>query len=434
MPHQKTRIEKDSLGEREVPADVYYGVQTLRATENFPVSGLKEDPEFIRAYARIKKAAGTVNHQAVRISDEQAKAIIQAADEIIGGKFQDQFVVDVFQAGAGTSFHMNVNEVIANRALEIMGKQKGDYKYVHPNDHVNHGQSTNDTFPTAIHLSALELWEQLRPVLTDLAGAFEERGKAFHHILKSGRTHLQDAVPVRLGQEFRAYGQAISRSIRLLKAAANELQGLPIGGTAAGTGLNAPPGYQKKVVEELSTLTGLDLRPAADLREAMQSRQAIGAFSAALRSLALELTRIANDLRLLSSECLNMIAFQIIGNDTAISMAVQAGQLELNVMMPLMAYNINRSLRLLINYIPVFIEKCVSGITANEQRCRNYLNSSAALGTVLNPELGYQKTAELIKKALAEEKSIREYVIENDILSQEKMDALLDPEKVTGEK
>ncbi len=464
MSGEKTRTEHDSLGDKAVPAAVYYGVQTARALENFPVSGMREDPAFIRAYARIKRSACRVNHRAGKLDDRRAEAICRAADEVIAGKFDDQFVVDVFQAGAGTSFHMNVNEVIANRGLELLGRERGEYEHLHPNDHVNFGQSTNDTFPTAIHLAALELWQELQPVLKALAGAFAERGEKFHHILKSGRTHLQDAVPVRLGQEFRAYGAALDRSIRLLEAAMEEVKELPIGGTAAGTGLNTAPGYQQNVVAELSELTGLQLRPAPDLREAMQSRQALAAVSAGLRNLALELTRIANDLRLLASgpatglaeitlpavqpgssimpakvnpvmaECLNMVAFQIIGNDAAMGMAVQAGQLELNVMMPLMAFKILQSMRLLINYLPVFNRKCVAGITASEKRCRTYLHSSAALGTVLNPEIGYAKTAELIKEALAEGKSIRDLVVEKGIMPEEKMDELLEAEKLTGEK
>ncbi len=464
MSAQKTRMEHDSLGDKPVPDDVYYGVQTLRAVENFPVSGIKEDRAFIRSYGLIKKAACQVNHRLGALDDERSKAIEQAADEVISGNLDDQFVVDVFQAGAGTSFNMNMNEVIANRALEIMGKKLGDYRSLHPNDHVNMSQSTNDTFPTAIQISALERWNELKPILAYLASSFEKKGEEFHQILKSGRTHLQDAVPVRLGQEFRAYGQALRRSIRLLQSAANELLELPIGGTAAGTGLNTPKGYQAEIVRTLSQLTGLDLRPAPDLREAMQSRQAVAAMSAGLRNLALEFIRIANDLRLLSSgpatglaeiklpavqpgssimpakvnpvmaECLNMISFQIVGNDTAVSLAVQAGQMELNVMMPLMAYNILQNFRLLVNYLPVFNEKCIRGIAADEERCRNYMHSSAALGTVLNPEIGYRRTAELIEEAISEGKSIRDLVVEKGILSAEKMDALLDPAKLTGEK
>jgi aspartate ammonia-lyase len=464
MIKDKKRIEKDFLGQRELPGQVYYGIQTLRASENFPVSGLKEDKAFVKAYAKVKCAACVTNQRLEAIDDKIAGAIIQAAQEIISGKFHDQFIVDVFQAGAGTSFNMNVNEVIANRALEISGKDKGDYAYINPHDHVNYAQSTNDTFPTAINLAALDLWATLQPILENLAGSFEKKGKEFHHILKAGRTHLQDAVPLRLGQEFRAYGYAIRRSIRLIHTAVEELKELPIGGTATGTALNTPPNYQKLVVEVLSQLTGFALKPASDLREAMQSRQAVGAVSGALKVLALELTRIANDLRLLSSgpatglaeielpavqpgssimpakvnpvmaECLNMVAFQIIGNDNTISLAIQAGQLELNVMMPLMAYNLLQSFRLLINYLPVFTEKCLLGIVADPERCNNYAYSSTALGTVLNPIFGYRKTAELIKEALTKGKKITDLVAEKKLLSGDELNELLKLDRLTGEK
>lgn len=459
----KMRTERDSLGEKEVPEEAYYGIQTQRAVENFPVSGLRADEALIRAYARIKRAAGVVNNDLGKLDDQRAKAIVAAADEILAGQHREHFVVDVFQAGAGTSFNMNVNEVIANRALKLLGKPRGDYSFINPNDHVNYAQSTNDTFPTALHLATLERWSQLLPALENLADALEERGRAFDHVLKAGRTHLQDAVPIRLGQEFHAYGQAIRRSIRICQAAADELCDLAIGGTAAGTGLNAPPGYREKVIEQLRLLTGFPLRSSPDLREAMQSRQAVATMSGALRSLALELTRIANDLRLLTSgpatglaeivlptvqpgssimpakvnpvmaECLNMIAFQVIGNDTAIALAVQAGQLELNVMMPLMAHNLLQSFFILINFLPAFTERGIVGITADEVRCLDYAYRTAALGTVLNPITGYLKAAELIKESLKTGKSIRDLVIEKGILTEEQIDELLNPERLTDE-
>jgi aspartate ammonia-lyase len=451
------------MGEKEVPAGAYYGIQTVRAVENFPVSGLYADPALIRAYGRLKRAAAVANRDLGKLTPSLAEPILAAADEVIAGKHTPEFVVDAFQAGAGTSLHMNVNEVIANRALEILGKPRGDYATLSPNDHVNYGQSTNDTFPTALHLAALDKWTALLPVLEDLAEALDERGRAFHDVLKAGRTHLQDAVPVRLGQEFRAYAEAIRRSIRLGQAAADELCDLAIGGSATGTGLNVAAGYREKVVDELRKLTGLPLRPAVDLREAMQSRQAAGAMSGALRGLALELTRIANDLRLLASgpatgfaeitlpavqpgssimpakvnpvmaECLNMVAFQVIGNDTAIACAVQAGQLELNVMMPLMAHNLLQSFTILVNFLPVFTEKCVAGIAADEKRALDYAHRTAALGTVLNPVTGYLKAAELIKESLQTGVTIRELVVARKIMSREEIDALLAPQKLTGE-
>jgi aspartate ammonia-lyase len=457
------RIERDSMGELAVPAHAYYGVQTARAVANFPVSGLRADAALIRAYGRLKLAAARVNLALGALTKEQSAAIQTAAEEVAAGKWNGEFVVDAFQAGAGTSFHMNVNEVICNRALERLGKHRGEYAFLSPNDHVNYGQSTNDTYPTALHLAALERWAQLLPVLEALAAAFDERGRAFHGVLKAGRTHLQDAVPVRLGQEFRAYAEAVRRSMRLGQAAAGELGDLAIGGSAAGTGLNVRPGYPQMMVEELQKLTGLPLRNAPDLREAMQSRQAVGAMSAALRALALELVRIANDLRLLASgpatgfaeitlpavqpgssimpgkvnpvlaECLNMVGFQVAGNDAAVALAVQAGQLELNVMMPLMAHNLLQSFALLTNFVPVFTQQCVAGITADAARALDYAHRTAALGTVLNPVVGYLKAAELVKESLATGRSVRELVIDKGILTPAQIDALLDPTLLTGE-
>lgn len=457
------RMERDSMGELSVPAGAYYGIQTMRAVGNFPVSGLRADEALIRAYARIKKAAAEANRELGVINAYLAGAIIQAADEVIAGQWLDQFVVDAFQAGAGTSLHMNVNEVLANRALEIMGKLRGDYESLSPNDQVNYGQSTNDTFPTALHLASLDKWSRLRPILEALAEALEERGRAFHGIIKAGRTHLQDAVPVRLGREFRAYGAAMRRSMSIGDSAARELQELAIGGSAAGTGLNVRGGFPAKVIDKLSKATGMDLWPAADLHEAMQSRQAVGAMSAALRGLALELIRIANDLRLLSSgpatglaeielpavqpgssimpakvnpvmaECLNMVAFQVVGNDAAVALAVQAGQLELNVMMPAMAHNLLQSFTLLTNFLPVFTAKSVAGITADAERCRAFALRSAALGTVLNPVTGYLQAAKLIKESLATGKSIRDLAIEHGVVDAEGADRMFDLDRLAGQ-
>jgi aspartate ammonia-lyase len=464
MAEKKFRVEKDTLGTANVPRAAYYGIQTVRAVENFPVSGLREDHAFIKAYGRIKLAACRVNHALGLLEDRVAGAIAEAAEEVISGEHDDQFVVDVFQAGAGTSFNMNVNEVIANRALEILGEMKGDYSLIHPNDHVNKGQSTNDTFPTAIHLAALDLGTELTLVLERLAVAFEDKGRAFYSIIKSGRTHLQDAVPIRLGQEFLAYGRALRNAMGYLEFSLESLAELPLGGTAVGTGLNAHPDYRPMVIEELRRITGFDVMETPDMREAMQSRQAAAAASAALKGLALELIRIANDLRLLSSgpatglaeivlpavqpgssimpakvnpvmaECLNMLAFQIVGNDSALSLAVQAGQLELNVMMPLIAFNLLNSFRWLINYLPVFEKKCVHGIEANRERCENFAQSSAGLGTVLSPVLGYAKTAELIKESLQKQVPVRRLVVEKGLLSEEEARNLFTHEKLTGEK
>ena len=458
-----TRKELDSLGEKQVPQNAYYGIQTLRAVENFPVSGLRADAALIRAYARIKRSAAIVHTDLGVMDARKSHAIVTAADEVIEGRLHDHFVVDVYQAGAGTSFNMNTNEVIANRALEILGESRGTYAVLHPNDDVNRSQSTNDTFPTALHLAALDRWTDLLPVVETLADSLDEQGRRFHGCLKAGRTHLQDATPIRLGQEFRAYAAAMRRSVRLLQTAADELCDLAIGGSAVGTGLNVPKGYTDGVIEQLRMLTGLPLRSSPDLREAMQSRQAVGAMSAGLRNLALELTRVANDLRLLSSgpatgfseitlpavqpgssimpakvnpvmaECLNMVAYQVIGNDTTVAMAVQGGQLELNVFMPLMAHNVLQSMQILTNFLPEFTERCVAGIEAQPARMEGYAQRTAALGTVLNPALGYQRTAELIKESLASGKEIRQIVIEKGLLSETEIDELLSAPKLTGE-
>ncbi len=458
-----TRTEKDSLGERQVPADAYYGIQTQRAVDNFPVSGLRAHPHLIEAYTIIKKAAALVHRDLGVLDAERAGAIEQAADEVLAGGLRDQFVVDVFQAGAGVSFHMNVNEVLANRALETLGADRGEYGRLHPNDHVNMSQSTNDTFPTAMHLATLLVWRDLRPVLSDLAGALHAKGDEFADLVKSGRTHLKDAVPVTLGQEFHAWGAAIDRSIGFLDAVVDDLTELPIGGNAAGTGINAPDGYRPAMVRRLSELTGFDLRVAADPREQIQSRQGIAAVSAMLRNLALELVRIANDLRLLESgpltglaeialparqpgssimpgkvnpvmpECLNQICFHVVGADAAVALASQAGQLELNVMMPVMIWELLFSMEILKNFLPVFREECVAGITADRERLAEYAHKSPSLATALNPVLGYAKAAEIVKEALKTDRTIQEVALERTDLTEERLKEILSPKNLTGQ-
>jgi aspartate ammonia-lyase len=455
------RIERDSLGEREIPSDVYYGIQTVRALENFPISGNKPFPPFVIATIRIKRAAASVNMRLGVLDASIGHAIEQAADEVLAGKFVDQFVVDPFQAGAGTSHNMNANEVLANRAIEILGGQKGDYSIVHPNDHVNMAQSTNDVIPTAIRLAALEMTEQLLPVLDALHESFARKAKEFDRIVKSGRTHLQDAVPMRLGQEFGAYGAAIKKNRVRIADAADELRELGIGGTAVGTGLNAPPGYRAYMVEELSRLTGERFNQAEDYFEAMQSMSPFVNLSGALRTLATDVIRIANDLRLLSSgpntglaeiilppvqpgssimpgkvnpvmaEMTNMVCFQVLGNDLVITSAAQAGQLELNVMMPVIAYNLLMSLTILTNDMRVLGERCIDGITANEERCRWYVENSVALVTALNPRIGYARAAELAKRAMAKGKTIRETIIEENLLDPEEVTKVMDTYSMT---
>ena len=457
----RTRIEKDSLGDVKVPADACYGAQTARAIANFPISGLRAHPAFIRAYGQIKLAAVLVNGELGLIPRRVVRPIAQAARDVIAGRLDGEFVVDAFQAGAGTSFHMNVNEVIANRAATILGLPRGRYDRVHPNDHVNFGQSTNDTYPTAMRMASRGLLARLAGETDRLAVSLRARGRAFDRILKSGRTHLQDAVPVRLGQEFAAYGEAIARSGRDLREAIKGLEELPIGGSATGTGLNTHPRYRARVIRHLRALTGWPLRGVADLREGMQSQQVIARASGAMRNLALELVRIGNDLRLLSSgpftglaeialpavqpgssimpgkvnpviaEMLTMVAFQVVGNDVAVALAVQAGQLELNVMMPLMAHDGLQSAEILANACRVFRERCVEGITADADRCRDYALRSLGLATALNPILGYAAAAEIAKEAGSTGRTIADVVRARGILPEETLAGVLDPVAMT---
>ncbi|HEV2276763.1 MAG TPA: aspartate ammonia-lyase [Acidobacteriaceae bacterium] len=460
----QTRKEKDSLGFFEVPAQAYYGAQTARAVENYPISGMRAHPLLIRAIAMVKRAAAEANRELGTVNARRADAIIHAAQEVIDGKWNDEFVVDVFQAGAGVSFHMNANEVIANRANEILGGKLGEYVEVHPNDHVNYGQSTNDVFPTAMRIAALLALETLYPELDALASAFAQKGQEFESVIKSGRTHMQDAVPIRLGQEFRAYEIAIEKASEALRQASDGLRELGLGGTAVGTGLNTHPEYRKKAVENLSRISEQPLFPAGDLRWAMQSQACMAQVSGALRGLALEVIRISNDLRLLSSgpntgfneihlpslqpgssimpgkvnpvmaELAAMVSFQVIGNDTAVALAVQAGQLELNVMMPTMAYNVLQSITILANTLHQFTERCVAGITANEAKCREYAEKTIALATALNPHIGYAKAAELVKESVQSGQSIVELLRSRKLLNDEEIAQVLDLEKMTEDR
>jgi aspartate ammonia-lyase len=459
------RIEKDTLGEVRVPDGALYGAQTQRAVENYPISGLREHPQFIRAFVLLKRAAALANRELGALDDERAQAIVAACDRILTdfAGHRQHFVVDVFQAGAGTSFNMNCNEVIANLANVAMGGELGRYDRVHPNDHVNMAQSTNDVFPTALRVCTRFLLDRLLLELDDLGDALDAKGAEFRDVIKSGRTHLQDAVPVTLGQEFAAYAAAMRRSTRLLRNTAEEVDELAIGGTATGTGINTPPGYRFVVLRHLNASTGLQFRAAPDLREGMQSQLPVVAVSAALRNLALELTRITNDLRLLSSgpmtglaeiqlpsvqpgssimpgkvnpsmlECMNQVLFHIIGADTAIAYASQAGQLELNVMMPLMAFEISFSMEILKNYLPVFTGKCIRGIEANRERCEAYYISSPSLATALNPIIGYAAAAEIAKESAKTGKRIPDLLREKKLLSEEKIAEIFTPEFLAGQ-
>lgn len=460
----QTRAEVDSLGEKQVPRDVYYGIQTLRAVENFPVSGIMAPKGFIRAYILVKKAAAVTNMQLDWLDKKIGAAIVQACDEVLSGQFLDQFVVDVFQAGAGTSFNMNVNEVLANRALEILDKTKGDYKIISPNDHVNMAQSSNDTFPTALHVATLMALEPLLNELDKLAAAFEKLGKKYEGAVKSGRTHLQDALPITIGQEFNAYASTIRGVRDQLETRSRTLEELALGGTAVGSGVNAHPHFKRIAIAELGRMTGLRLRTARNAFEALQSQRAIASVSSGLKELALELTRIANDLRLLSSgpttglaeialppvqpgssimpgkvnpvmaECLDMICFQVVGNDLTLSLAVQAGQMELNVMTPVMMHNILQSIQILTNYLPSFRKRCVEGITVDSNRCKSYLDKNPSLAVFLSPFIGYLEASKIAKQALEEKRSVREVAVEKGVLRPEQAKQIFSSEFLLGEK
>ncbi len=439
--NQETRLEKDSLGEISVPANVLYGAQTQRAVENFPISGLKPWRAFIWSIATIKQAAAEVNRDLGMLDSNLAAAITKAAGEVVEGKWEDQFVIDPFQAGAGTSHNMNTNEVIANRATQILGGKAGEY-LVNPNDHVNMAQSTNDTIPTAIRLGCLWRLDELLAAIDDLGGALRQKAAEFDDVVKSGRTHLQDAVPVRLGQEFGAYARAVERDSERIRRSAQGLRRLGIGGTATGSGLNAHPEYHQRMVEKLKQLTGLELFTSDDLFESMQSMADIADFSASLRTLAITLTRIANDFRLLSSgpatgldeihlpavqpgssimpgkinpvmaEMLNMAMYHVQGCDHTIALSAQAGQLELNVMMPIIAHNVFEMMQVTIGSVRAFSEKCVAGLQVNRDKAEGWLDKNAIVVTALNPLIGYAAGAMLVKEALASDVTIRAVALE----------------------
>jgi aspartate ammonia-lyase len=456
------RIERDSMGDRQIHGSVYYGIQTLRATENFPISDLKPLPTYVDACVLIKKATAIVNGELGCISQETSQAIVEAADEVLAGKFRDQFVVDVYQAGAGTSHHMNVNEVLANRALEILGDQKGNYKRVNPNDHVNYGQSTNDVIPTAIRIGGLlALSRTLHPALEKATAALLRKAEEFQEIVRSGRTHMQDAVPVRLGENFRAWAHILSEHQNRIYTASGDLMVLGLGGSAAGTGMNTHPQYRARVVSVLSELIDCPLEPAPHLMAAMQSMAPFVNVSGALRNLAQDLVKISHDLRLMDSgpktglkeiqlppvqpgssimpgkynpvmaEMTSMVCFQVMGYDSAIALAAQAGQLELNVMMPLIAYNLIHSIEILGNTIAALTERCIQGITANKERCLAYAEGSLALVTALNPHIGYLNAAAVAKESLETGKSLRQIVLEKGLMSEKELAQVLNLQQMS---
>lgn len=456
------RIEKDTLGEVRVPQDAYYGAQTQRAVENFNVSSLRLQPSFVRAQAIIKRSAARANMMAGKIDDQVGTAIINAADEVISGKFDDQFVVDVFQAGAGTSQNMNINEVLANRAEELLGGTVGEYKKVHPHDHANMSQSTNDTIHTAIHIAGyIEIQERLLPTIKALQINLDEKAKQFHDIIKTGRTHLQDAVPMRLGHEFEAYSGMVEKSRRKLEVASESLLELCIGGSAVGTGLNTVVDYQKNVIAFINETTGYKFQPAKNMFRSFQSLDDVLEVSGALRLLATGLRKIADDLRLLCSgpitglgeiklpavqpgssimpgkinpvmaEMLDMVVFQVMGADTTILSAAQAGQLELNVMMPVVGYNLLLEIEILTGGIRSFTDKCIVGITADKGICRYYAERSPALVTALSPFIGYAKAAELAKESLEKKQSILELALVKKLMTVDSLEKILDIKKLS---
>ncbi|MCY8046146.1 aspartate ammonia-lyase [Bacillus haynesii] len=455
------RTEKDFLGEKKIPADVYYGIQTLRAAENFPITGYKIHEEMIKALAVVKKAAALANMETKRLYKGLGDAIVQAADEILEGKLHDQFIVDPIQGGAGTSMNMNANEVIGNRALELLGHKKGEYIHLSPNTHVNMSQSTNDVFPTAIHISTLKLLEKLLDTMEYMLDAFKKKARDFDHVIKMGRTHLQDAVPIRLGQEFEAYSRVVERDIQRIRQSQHHLYEVNMGATAVGTGLNADPRYIQNVVTHLSDISGYQLVGADHLVDATQNTDAYTEVSAALKVCMMNMSKIANDLRLMASgpraglaeislparqpgssimpgkvnpvmaELINQIAFQVIGNDHTICLASEAGQLELNVMEPVLVFNLLQSISIMNNGFRSFTDHCVEGIEANEKRLKAYVEKSAGVITAVNPHLGYEAAARIAREAILTGQSVRDLCLQNDVLTEEELDLILNPYEMT---
>lgn len=455
------RTEKDFLGSKEVPADAYYGIQTLRAVENFAITGYRIHEELIKAMAIVKKAAALANMEVKHLYSGIGEAIVQAADEMINGQWHEQIIVDPIQGGAGTSINMNVNEVLANRAIEILGKDKGDYFHCSPNSHVNMSQSTNDAFPTAIHISVLNLLEKLLATMEDMHAVFLEKAQEFDHVIKMGRTHLQDAVPIRLGQEFEAYSRVIQRDIKRIKRSRQNLYESNMGATAVGTGLNADPRYIKLVVKHLADISGLPLTGAEHLVDATQNTDSYTEVSSVLKVCMINLSKIANDLRLMASgpraglgeislparqpgssimpgkvnpvlpELINQVAFQVMGNDHTISLASEAGQLELNVMEPILVFNLLQSISIMNNAFRTFTDHCIKGIVANEERLKEYVEKSAGVITAVNPHLGYDVAARIAREAILSGASVRELCLKYDVLTEEELDLILDPYEMT---
>lgn len=458
----QVRVEKDFLGSKEVPSQAYYGIQTLRAVENFPITGYKIHSELIRAMGMVKKAAAAANMEVKQLNPRIGQAIVQAAQEIVDGQWHDQFIVDPIQGGAGTSLNMNANEVIANRAIELLGGTKGDYFSVSPNTHVNMAQSTNDAFPTAIHISTLSSIQKLLETMRELHAVFVEKAQAFDSIIKMGRTHLQDGVPIRLGQEFEAYARVLQRDIERISHSRRHLYEVNMGATAVGTGLNADPRYIVRVVELLAEESGFPLVRAEHLVDATQNTDVYTEVSSALKVCMINMSKVANDLRLMASgpraglseimlpprqpgssimpgkvnpvmcEVVNQVAFQVIGNDHTISLASEAGQLELNVMEPVLVFNLLQSLSMMNQVFQVFNKYCLQGIEANVERCKEYVEKSVGVITALNPHLGYETVARIAREAILTGRSVRELCLLYDVLREEELNLILDPYEMTN--
>lgn len=461
MEQQSFRIEKDFLGEKEIPVHAYYGVQTMRATENFPITGYRLHSSLINAIAMVKKAAAIANMEESRLNPQLGNAIVTAAEEIVEGKWHDQFIVDPIQGGAGTSINMNANEVIANRGLELLGKNKGDYFHLSPNTHVNMSQSTNDAFPTAIHIATLAQLEKLLVTMQDMHDVFGQKAREFDDVIKMGRTHLQDAVPIRLGQEFEAYRRVLERDIKRITQSRQHLYEVNMGATAVGTGLNADPRYIETVVQQLAEITGFPLVGAEHLVDATQNTDAYTEVSAALKVCMMNMSKIANDLRLMASgpraglgeislparqpgssimpgkvnpvmaEVINQVAFQVIGNDHTICLASEAGQLELNVMEPVLVFNLLQSISIMDNTFRAFTQYCLAGIEANRERMKEYVEKSVGVITAVNPHLGYETAARIAREAILTGKSVRDLCLQYNVLTEEELDLILDPFEMT---
>lgn len=455
------RIEQDFLGSKEIPSHAYYGIQTLRAVENFPITGYRIHEELIRALAIVKKSAALANMKTQRLDLTIGGFIVQAAEELIQGQWHDHIIVDPIQGGAGTSINMNVNEVIANRAIELLGGKKGDYSLCSPNSHVNMSQSTNDAFPTAIHIAVLKQLEKLLTVMEDMHNVLHQKAQEFSHVIKMGRTHLQDAVPIRLGQEFEAYSRVVARDIKRMMQSRQHLYELNMGATAVGTGLNADPRYIESVVEQIKELSGLPLKGAEHLVDATQNTDAYTEVSAALKICMLNMSKLANDLRLMASgpraglgeitlparqpgssimpgkvnpvmpELINQVAFQIIGNDHTICLASEAGQLELNVMEPVLVFNLLQSISMMMQAFRSFTNYCLKGIQANEGKLKEYVEKSVGIITAINPYIGYETAAKIASEAIATGASIRELCLKHNVLTGDQLDMILDPFEMT---